>query len=298
MSKWACPGLLVITVVLAFGRAGPCEENPLSSLRCTSFEWQQVPGLSDKAAIIIPVVLNGCKRRFQLDTGADVSLLYAAEAKAQGRRPGDRTVRVRDVEIGGLKLGSVRMGVREDKTSEEDMAGTIGLDVLIGRSTIIDFVRRRFCLLDPNDVPATLVDRAAWTDGEIRDGKFFVRTTLDGHPLEGVVWDSGSSALALVVDQEDWRRFTGRCDESEATSRLSGHSWGNTVAGIGAPATGDLEIAGVRLSAPLVYYIREAPTMFHDWPFPARGLLGNVPFLGRVVILELTQRPRLGSFAP
>jgi hypothetical protein len=264
-----------------------------SALPCTPFKWESGEGVLNKAALLIPVTIAGKKHLFQLDTGTDVSLMKTTEAPRWGYKGGKDSFRVPNVRLGGLRLPGLRMWTREE--SRPDVSGTIGLQPLIGRVAVIDFVHSRFCLIPPEDFPPSLLEKIEWHPGMIRDGKFFVRVKVGGQELDGMFLDTGSSPFDLIVDRSDWQQLTGRTGEEDATSRLSAPSWGHSVTVIGAPALGDLEVGGIVVKTPLVYYVREQPTSFHESPYPAAGLVGNRPFFDRIVVLALGERPMIGT---
>jgi hypothetical protein len=132
-------------------------------------------------------------------------------------------------------------------------------------------------------------DAATWTPAELRFGKLFVPMTLNGERMDGVFYDSGSSALTLDVDLADWKRLTGKASEKEATSKVDGHAWGHDVVEIVAPAKGDLIIANRTFSHPTISTEPAKPTSYKD--MGAQDLLGNQPFLSDIVVLDMGVHP-------
>jgi hypothetical protein len=253
-------------------------------------------GLSDKAAIRIPVALDGVTYWFQLDTGSDGTMLYGSrEARRRGWTETDQGfVRIQDVRAGGTSLGPARIWLRKGEDPEDETIGTVGLNFLIGYFVILDFPRRRFCLLPRLDVPEELLASVASVPAEVRDGKFFVKPDIAGTRLEAVFYDTGSSGFSLVVDLALWKRLTGRLSGDEATHKIEIPSWGKLVPMFGAPAQGSLEIGPIRAEQPLVYYWGHQPEFFTSWPFQATGLIGNALLLEYVVVLDLGARPTFG----
>lgn len=171
--------------------------DPLADLPCTRFEWISSPGLSDRAAMKIPVRMDGHDYWFQFDSGADATILYDGdhEARRRGWRNYDeRFLRVPDVRVGG---GSIRMAkiFRSDQPPGEGIRGTVGLDLLVGRTTIVDFPGRRFCVLARADVPPSLLSTMVAVPVVLRDGKPFMRVKVDGREVDDLFWDSGASAM-------------------------------------------------------------------------------------------------------
>ena len=70
-------------------------------------------------------------------------------------------------------------------------------------------------------------------------------------------------------------------------------SFGESATLIGAPARGTVRIGEARLEDPLIYFLAEGPQglRLENWGFPVSGLIGNVLFADRyVIILDLPRR--------
>ena len=274
----------------------PSAQAVVDGLSCSSFEWIADEGISDRAAMLVPVRIDGHDYRFQLDTGSDVTFLYGTEAEQRGwpvEQWWGKTARVPDVRLGGAALDAVRFSLRPE-TSGATIGGTVGLDVLTGHVVVIDYPRQRFCLVPSADAPYALMGRAAFVQAELRSGKFFVAASVGGEPVDGLMFDTGSSLFPLLVDGEDWRGLTGRTGTEADLDSLTVPAWGRMLTFVGAPAEGDLEIGPVRLARPTVYTEPADPTGYADFGFRARGLIGNAPFFDEVVVLDLRSRPLFG----
>lgn len=288
--------LLLLPLLLPRAPAGHAQEEatPLDGLPCSRFEWIAHEGVSERAALRVPVTLDGTGYWFQLDTGSDATMLYGEEPRRRGWERLDNGYRAPAVRLGGTDLGPAWIYGRDEREPDEGTQGTLGLDLLVGHVVVLDFPGERFCLVPRGRVPAALWTRTAWTPARLRDGKLFLEAELDGKPLEGVFFDTGASAFSFSVDLPLWRELTGLASGEEATERLVVPSWGSEVTLLGAPARGDLRVGSVRIERPLVFHMRERPDLFAEWPFPATGLVGNAPFWDRVVVLDLGLEPRFG----
>ncbi|MFL5542234.1 MAG: DUF4440 domain-containing protein [Longimicrobiaceae bacterium] len=270
----------------------------LRSLSCAAFDWTPWQGITDRGGIVVPVELNGKSYPFELDTGADQTVVSSAAVAEQGwaRQPNGR-VRVERVRIAGVDVGAARLATREQPRAASPAApvGTVGLDLLMGRMVVIDYPGQRFCLVAGNDAPTELTDQVEWTPAEIRSGKLFVSAKLGGRALDGLFFATGGAgALPLAVDQATWATLTGRAGERDATSRVTPPSRGTPQPFVGAPAQGALELGGIRMESPLVYYSTAEPARFRGLGYPAAGVLGNAPFWDRIVVLSLGVWPALG----
>jgi hypothetical protein len=122
----------------------------IDNLHCTDFEWLPAAGISDKAALRIPILLDKRTYWYQLDTGSDATVLYGTDGKRWGWEQGQRFVRVLNVKVGGLEIPAILASVRpEMKADPKDTEGTVGLDVLIGNIVVLDFPNKHFCMVPP-----------------------------------------------------------------------------------------------------------------------------------------------------
>jgi len=256
-----------------------------------TFQWENVEGVSERAAIRLPVNLDGTEGWFQLDTGLDVTLVYGDIPTERGWETHDGMYHVPSFEIGGMNLGATWLRARKKGGSTGEVIGSLGLDLLFGYWVIIDYPGRRFALLRPGDAPLWLWQHATWTPAELRNAKLFLYVTLGGQGVKDLIFDTGSSAFDVIVDFDDWTELTS--PETNPTEK-DVNSWGKVVTVVGAPARGSLIIGSAHIDNPRVYYLKDEPGLFSQWPFPARGLIGNAPFWDRVVIMDLGIRPRLG----
>lgn len=272
----------------------------LEALPCTRFEWVPWEGVTPRGAIAVPIELDGRTYRFQLDTGSDASMIYGDEAERRGWvEPGRTSQRVESIRLGGTRVPPGRLITRPEITpAAGELAGTVGLDLLLGHVVLLDYPRQRFCVVPRADAPRLLLRNTTWADAaEIRNGKFFVTVTLAGKQLDALFFDTGASYLAVSVDEERWKALTGRASGSGAAERVTGRSWGRRVAMHGAPALGPLRVGPLRFGCPTIFYRPDEPTQFRGFPYPADGSLGNAPFWNEVIVLDLGVWPAFGIVA-
>jgi hypothetical protein len=258
------------------------------------FEWVEATGVSDRAAMHIPVNLDGTEGWFQLDTGLDVTLVYGDIPTVRRWETHDGMYHVPSFDIGNMHLGAAWLRSSADTGTQDKLIGSLGLDLLVGRLVLIDYPGRRLILMNHGDAPRWLLQRATWTPAELRDAKFFLHVIVGDHGMNGIFYDTGASAFDLTVDFETWVDLTGCAGPEDAATHWTVNSWGNKLTAVGSPALGPLVIGSVRIPDPQVFYLQEQPNLFKGWQFPAKGLVGNAPFWDRVVIMDLGLRPRFG----
>lgn len=264
----------------------------IDKLPCSSFEWVPWKGVSEKGAMKVPIKFSGKTYWFQLDTGSDGTMIYGKADPSLNWKEGQKWVRVTDVEFGGMKIPAAKFYVNPDMEPEPDgIAGTAGLDLFMGNVAVIDFPGRRFCLMSNADAPAELYAKSRGVKAIIRDGKFFIEAKLNGQILDGVFYDSGSSATALSVDFENWKNMTGLSGANQAARKIDGFSWGKPMTFVGGESKGELEIGAINFGKQLAFYRSEPLDFFKKFPFQTIGNIGNAPFFDKIIILDLGAHP-------
>jgi hypothetical protein len=269
-------------------------------LPCTPFEWIARDGFSSRAALRVPVDVEGEIYWFQLDTGSEGSVLYGDSLlRARGWEEVEPSfARVREVRFGGTRLPAARLFIRREHPTDGQTVGTLGLDVLVGHLVILDFPGHRFCVLPRVDVPWALRRNLDLAPAVIRDGKFFVTLRVGDEELDHIFYDTGASAFTLTVDHRLWVRLTGPGDGAQDTREVRVPSWGQEVTLVGARASGAMDVGGARVTAPEVFYLADQPDAFSLWPYAVTGLMGNEAFIDGTVILDLGAEPGFGFRKP
>ena len=259
-----------------------------------TFEWSAAEGVSDRGAMRVPVDLGDISGWLQLDTGLDVTLIYGSLTTDADWEECDGAYRVPSLTIGDMSLGPTWVRADRGMSAGGGLLGSIGLDLLVGHAVIIDYPGQRFALASLGDIPGGLLRRVSWTPATLRDGKLFPHVIVNGQYLGDMFFDTGSSALDVVVDLETWTTLTGVSSPDSAAIHWTAGSWGDAVTLVGQPALGPLVVGAAKVERPNVFYMAEQPRLFESWPFPATGLIGNAAFFDRVVVLDLGLRPRFG----
>jgi hypothetical protein len=229
------------------------------------FRWVAV-GTNECAAIVVPVTLNGRDYDFQLDTGAEASYIPEARAVEAGlMKAEDDGARVQDVRIGGTPIGPRWMLTR-------GTTGTLGLDMLVGFTTVIDYPAQRLCVTPTADLPFSIYRRTRWTDAVLRHGKLFVPVTVGNELRTEYFFDTGASLFPLSVDGVDWKALTGRVQVNERDGRISGMAWGKKVELAGAPSLLRISIGSLPPKPLEVFTDLRMPSRFSDHEFCPRPL--------------------------
>jgi hypothetical protein len=101
------------------------------------------------------------------------------------------------------------------------------------RVLILDFVSQQLAILDPLQI---LPGKFDFVPLDYRDHKLFVTLTVNGSAHRDMIFDTGSSALALFTTARRWQEWTGRRPDDPRNVALKGKSWSNEVTLAGGPS--------------------------------------------------------------
>ena len=302
MSDYSVRAWAVVIMCIALASAGcahisrPGENAPGRvsghQSNCVPMKWVRYKDQA-KAAISVPIVLDGRQEWFQLDTGAPYTMLYGKQhAMTYGFRPGtQRHVEIGDVRLAGLDLGGRSLRVPKSDGPGQNISGTLGLDLLVGHLAILNFKDHRFCMVRNATPSQDIVRGTQWVKGTLRDGHLFFQLNAGDLVLDNVIFDTGSSNIVLWVDRRDWTHLTGIENPEKAQSLREGLYWGKRVTMASAPAKVQLRMGHIVFGSRVVSTLVEKPDFFTHF---ANGLFGNAPFLGNILVLSLGSTPALG----
>ena len=296
LRSWSCAFLALYSLASCLAQ-NPAQDGALRAAgksldqkpQCVAFQWEPTSKGSAKGAITIPVIIEGMPLRFQFDTGANTGVIYGNVADSAGwSKSVDKEFRPTTLQIAGSVIHRPTITIIRDM-KDDKVSGTIGLDSLVGRITVIDYPGRRLCLFDDGGTPREFLTGEA-ISGSLRHGKLFLPLQGDRFKTDSMVFDTGSSELPIAVDLANWKILTGLVEPETAPLKYEGSAWGKPIRFFGAPSASALRVGNISLSKPIVFLNDSAPHGFSDWPFRADGVLGNAPFWDGIVVLDLTDR--------
>ncbi|UOQ53771.1 hypothetical protein [Hymenobacter cellulosivorans] len=270
--------------------------------QCT-FEWQAdtdaVP-VEPYASLLVPVQLPGCPLTcyLQFDTGAPSSLLYAHSLGAlQAAYPATEPVlRVHDGQVlaFSFQLGQATFSAAHIRvlpygkeelpadSTEPFIIGTLGADVLENHVLVLDYPQRQFQLLP--QLPPALAHQAVFAPLRFRKRRVLLGTVLLGQQHE-LLFDSGSSAYALITSKKHWKNLVQARAQVEASSV---NSWGRSLTAYTAPTQASLQLEATAVPLHSVTYIQGMKwwqyILMHASGMD--GMLGNEPFRRHTIILD------------
>ncbi len=247
---------------------------------------------------------------YQFDLGAPVSMLYGwaftteQRARLEARRMPERKVILNgkvyprlDVE---LRIGPWSMddgvawftdfGDAEPSIEGYPTLGTLGADFVRDTVLALDYPGQRLARLD--DLPPAWEEKARWVPMRILDtGLMMIQLHVEGEPM-WMGFDTGSSIFHLLTDDKYWAMWT----DGAIQERLSIPAWGEMITVYGAVPRVSFSQGGEPLEIPLIYRRSDPQWSRFLQHFEAGGLMGNAPFLDKMIILDFP-RQRFGLLA-
>lgn len=257
--------------------------------QCQQFHWATDVDGTEKAAILLPVNINGTNSLLQLDTGADINVLYgnvlfgdSLYGEGATRTTPEKGVEL-PVKVGSFLLGQQVFHSRAD-VSPGQAAGILGLPGLLNQVFTLDYRNRLLCFREPLTIDE---DNYFFIPARLQSGKLFLFSGIDSDYHWHYFLDTGASLYDLVIDEEEWQLLSGKSGHEADNSVLKGTSWGQPITTVGTRINGVLALGSLHLEQPRIHFIREKSSLFANYPVLARGLIGNAPFLQQKVLLDL-----------
>ncbi|APV49434.1 hypothetical protein BWI17_06905 [Betaproteobacteria bacterium GR16-43] len=253
-------------------------------------------------AIVVPVRFAGIEGKplyMQFDVGTPATVLYAAKWTSLAQRLGGASApdaeRVENLRlmIGTLPVTAAEVQVRKNAATPIDWAGdgleivgTVGSDIIDGRTVLLDF--KANTIVVTRDRNAVTSATTVFTPFRYIQRKVLMPAKVNGEPGD-LVYDSGSSAFALITSEEAWRKLA-RADAVPVQFPV--RSWNNTLTAH--TVASDARVALGQASIPVREVSRiEGASFLQDAGmrvFGIAGMIGNELFIGRRLILDTARQ--------
>lgn len=283
-----------------------------------SFRWKTLrfgASADPHGAMLVPVRLPGMTAEvyLQLDLGSRRSMLYSAFwERWVADYAGPREVRVQDgmgrylpeqlLTLGDARIVVPRLWLRNRQVSRPtadpdarlpEAVGTLGTDLLGTRALVIDYPGQTLRLLA--QLPKDWHDRLRWVPMVVRNGRYLVQMKVQGRSRR-LIFDTGSSAFALLTSPREWRRLA---RPGALVEQLPVPSWDDTLEVLRTASDAGLAIGRLELPIGQVSCIPQLrwTLVLALWWLNVDGLIGNQAFLRHVVVLD-PARGRFGVVLP
>lgn len=256
----------------------------------------------ERAAILVPVTFGGFDApcAMQLDTGADLTMLYERTLDSLKGRPGASHLAVvpaagtlGEQAVSGVPDLLMHVGPTAFRTpmcfvlpdfgdpvpssapaGEEIHLGSIGADLFAGRVLIIDYPRRRLAIMQ--DSPPEC--RGQWCGIELDSrGRPVLPLVIRGQMLHAL-FDTGSSLFPIVTSS---KRIATLSAERESDS-IESSSWGKQHQMKGRPLGAPFELVGHRYPDAMIYASSEGLGFDES----KDAVVGNALFWDRTIVID------------
>lgn len=305
------PGLILF-ILLAFCFFAACtsiEKNKQTEIiQWIPFNWIEVEisgRIFEKAAILIPVTIDGIQQKFnmQFDLGANFSSFYEKPLKyffekypflnnidtsisfqMNGHEfPALRNVNLRlgevifnNIDAGLLIDHGIEISPDSINSETEILIGTIGADLVKNKILIIDYKSNRLAIADT--LPPEY-HNASFQIMIVDNGRIKIPFLINGKE-ENLMFDTGSSIFSLITTKENALEIGG----NETVDFLMVWSWFNYIPFYGLKTVSSVIFGDKKLENIIVYYNYDWDDFFKSeniW-----GLTGNALFFDNVVIID------------
>ena len=268
------------------------------------FRWYMASiggGPVERAAMLLPLKVNGVDCQVQLDTGANGELIWARQAAAP--QPSMQQTAL-------IELAGIRKHIPADPanlellTAEVCAAGpiaTVGNGFFEHGTLTLDLGRARFAFAPAPQLanePAAQPLFYARTEGR-GGGHTLVEIKRPGGTAGYALLDTGSARFGLAAtSRQEWNELTGGMplEEGPTVKKFSVQSWGRQVPCYETALSGGFEVGGVGVPQASASYCVDQG---FKSPVKLVGVLGLRPLADRVITLDyLSRRWRLSEATP
>lgn len=257
------------------------------------------------AALMVHAQLQGSKvpALMQLDLGNDPTVLYRYSNLAFGIKANTLHLITGTIANRRFQNESIRFletGGQPTPTAGPILLGSLGGSFFKDRILLLDFVKQRVAILGKGaQLPRALKQEFDFLPvTRNRFGNLLITATINGRAEHDVVFDTGSSMLALATGRRNWTKWTNRREDDSRNSIIRANSWSRTAILIGAPLTGTLCAGRACIDHPLIFFESSGlqNLSFEGASAMGTALIGNVLFDGQFTVIVDLARTRLGLF--
>lgn len=266
----------VLSIFIFIGCSGKNRKADVAE-SCVPFQWQDHPKLGPKAAMTVPITVNGKELSFQLDTGSDVTMIYNKDLIG-GDLPTEKikewdVVNV-PVKFSQMKLGHQKVFINKNMgDGSKGPSGTIGTDILKEKTFLVNYSTNQVCLFEHDQIPEEFTSMTTLVPAKVEFGKIVVPVSASKNRDLSLFFDTGASAIPVLIDEPAWKEIVKKKSKAEV---ITASAWGKEVPFVGKPPRASLLLANSSLNVKRVFYRKDQPQLFKSWKNPSiEGSFGN-----------------------
>lgn len=244
---------------------------------------------NDKNVLLLPIHFSGNRETYylQFDTGSPYTVFYSNQIKNIKYISVDDERAKSSFYIGKTEISSDRFKIfNKGKNEEKDsikIIGTIGVDVLESRKTLIDFKNNQV-VFNMNQTPDKFKN-------QMFDFKFKKRRIIISGKLKSeerkFLYDSGTSGYEFLTFKEEWQTL--KSSNSKIKIEKS-RSWNNILTTYTADCKENINFPYNEIPVNQITYVEGVSTaQFSMMKFSGMsGMLGNRIFLNNAIFIDCT----------
>jgi hypothetical protein len=253
------------------------------------------------AALLVPITLPGCPRRFylQFDTGSPYTLFYRNKLTAIHRQY-PATTYLKDVQdtltglqfrLGSMPVNAGNLPVQQFDSSGIDwkdknnliIIGTLGADIIEHKAVMLDYPGLRLQIAD--SLPANLKNKLVLTDFMFMMRRILLPVMLLGKKTV-LYFDTGSSAFTLLTSQATCYKLA--TDSTATPVQYPVNSWNKTMIANTIASAESIRVANHAIPLQEVTWIEgvSAAQVNQMMKMGMGGMTGNKLFLHYTLVLD------------
>ncbi len=257
-------------------------------------------------AILIPVKLKNCPKQFymQFDLGSPYSLFYknklaAIQSKYPGAiqldKPGDKLLSF-SFKAGKMPVTAKEIVVKQFDSSDInwknnsiEIIGTLGADLIDGKTAIIDYPKRKLIL--SSSIPGKLAPRLSLSDFMYVGRRILLPSVIQGKQTL-LYFDTGSSMYELLTNKQACEAMAVPGSELMQSKVMS---WGKYLTANTIASNASITIGGMNIPIRYVTYIEGTSNSQAEqmMKMGIGGMTGNKIFLDYKLVLD-TKNKKFG----
>jgi len=298
--KKLCAFLIIGVLILIANYPQPkWNEVEVKEFNWQPFTWipyEMSNKLYDKAAIFVPIQFEDSEKTYwlQLDTGTNsqfdgvtfesVDVPFKTLKSSSTYNTVSFNGKIAGYETQNAAFLSMKGRGEEVINNDEGInIGSLGMDFFKGKILMLDFPNKRLAIATSTDqLPNEITDKASFFPAKMIGHLFSISLTVKGTSHK-IAYDTGSSVIPLLLNQDFWQQITGRDGRESDSIILEGPAWGNMITLIGAPSKEEIFLSGLSLGYSEVYYREDKPDWFKGSELI--GIMGNEPFYDDYIVI-------------
>lgn len=262
---------------------------------CTKINWKGTSSNPDaKAIMTVPVQINGIRGIVQIDTGSPNSELYGSFSDdEQWTNPSQLSFTPKIFFVGEYKTSPIRFFINRRRVNKRNyVQGKIGIDYFSNKISVFD-LKNNFLCISENKSILSKYRGIIWSKAKFQQNRFLITGHFGNKLSDDLLFDTGASVFPVLVPSEMFNYLTETHSKPTTIIRQNGLRNGMKITIFGKQLQRKIIVAGIELKKIQIYLQPEDPVIFIGNK-RVDGVVGSMAFDGKVVVIDLRDKPRIG----